>query len=323
MHERGKRIGIITSGGDAPGMNAVIRAVVRTGHSMGMKVFAIKNGFEGIFEGDIDEITPNMVSNIMHRGGTILRTARCTKMLTEEGPERAANVLNVLKLDGLIVCGGDGSFRGASAISKFGLGVVGIPATIDLDMDCSEYTIGFDTAVNTVADAIVRLRDTSSSHERCSVVEVMGRNAGYLAMWCGLTGGAEEILIPEKAFKTEDVIESILRNRAKGKRHNLVVVAEGVGGSDALAKEIEKVLGIEARATVLGHLQRGGTPTAVDRKHATVMGYMAVKAINEGNINKAVVYKKGEYELMDLTEAIEAKRKFDSDLLEVTKLLAI
>jgi len=243
--------------------------------------------------------------------------------MTEEGQARAAEVLKVLKLDALIVIGGDGSFKGARALSKYGVGVIGIPATIDLDMDCTEYTIGFDTAVNTATEAIIRIRDTSSSHERCSVVEVMGRDAGYLATWCGLTGGAEEVLIPENPVDTNTVIEQILNNRAQGKRHNLVVVAEGVGGSDALAKEIERVLGIEARATILGHLQRGGIPTALDRMHATVMGYIAAKAVHEGNINKAVVYRNGRHELIDLSEAIDAKKEYNSDLYEITKILAI
>jgi 6-phosphofructokinase 1 len=323
MPKSDKRIGIITSGGDAPGMNACIRAVVRTGYALGMRVYGIRAGYEGLFKGDIDEITPERVSNIIHRGGTILRTARCMEMMTPEGVKRAADVLKVLKLDGLIVAGGDGSFKGALAISKHGIGVIGIPATIDLDMECTEYTIGFDTAVNTAADAIVRLRDTSSSHERCSVVEVMGRNAGYLAMWCGLTGGAEEVLIPEEPVKTEEVIERILRNRAQGKRHNLVVVAEGVGGSDKLAKEIERLLGIEARATILGHLQRGGMPTAVDRMHATMMGYKAVMAINDGTVNKAVVFKNGIHELMDLDEALHSEREFPTEMLDVTRVLAI
>ena len=323
MVEKGLRIGVLTSGGDAPGMNAAIRAVVRTGHKLGMRVYGIKTGYEGLFNGDIEEISSDSVSDIIHRGGTILRTARCMEMMTEEGQRRAAEVLKVIKLDGLIVIGGDGSFKGALSLSRQCIGVIGIPTTIDLDMECTEYTIGFDTAVNTVADAIVRIRDTSSSHERCSVVEVMGRNAGYLAMWCGLAGGAEEVLIPENPVDVSTVIEQILHNRAHGKRHNLIVVAEGVGGSDSLAKEIERVLGIEARSTVLGHLQRGGTPTAVDRMHATMMGYKAVMAIHEGHLNKAVVFRNGSHELMDLEEALSAKQEFSNEMLEITRALAI
>jgi 6-phosphofructokinase 1 len=208
-------------------------------------------------------------------------------------------------------------------LSKHGIGVIGIPATIDLDINCTEYTIGFDTAVNTADDAIIRIRDTSYSHDRCSVVEVMGRDAGYLATWCGLTGGAEEVLIPENPVDVNSVIEQILRNRAKGKRHNLIVVAEGIGGSDGLAKELEKVLGIEARATVLGHLQRGGTPTAVDRMHATIMGHMAVDAVRDSNTNTAVVFRAGKHELIPLADAINAKREYDPKMYEITKILAI
>lgn len=323
MSNNKKRIGLLTSGGDAPGMNAVIRSVVRTADHFGMSVYGIKAGYDGLFKGEVEKMNPSDVSGIIHRGGTILRTARCMEMMTEDGQKRAAEVLKILKLDALVVVGGDGSFKGAKALSQYGIGVIGIPATIDLDMDCTEYTVGFDTAVNTATEAIIRIRDTSSSHERCSVVEVMGRNAGYLATWCGLTGGAEEVLIPENPTNIECVIEQILNNRAKGKKHNLVVVAEGVGGSFELSLEIERVLGIEARATILGHLQRGGIPTALDRMHATVMGYMAAKAINDGNINKAVVYKNGKHELMELEDALNAKKSYDPEFYEITKILAI
>jgi len=323
MADKQLRIGVLTSGGDAPGMNAVIRSVVRTATHFGIRVYGIKTGYDGLFRGDVDEMNPEDVSDIIYRGGTILKTARCQEMMTEEGQRRAAEVLKVLRLDGLIVAGGDGSFKGAMALSRLGVDVVGIPATIDLDMDCTEYTIGFDTAVNTAADAITCIRDTSSSHERCSVVEVMGRNTGYLALWCGITGGAEEVLIPENPIDTTSVIEQILKNRAQGKRHNLIVVAEGVGGVDTLAKEIERILGIESRSTVLGHMQRGGSPTAVDRMHASIMGYMAVNAIKEGNANKAVVFKDGRHVLMDLAEALSVKKEYSSEMYEITKILAI
>ena len=323
MTDKELRIGVLTSGGDAPGMNAVIRAVVRTATHYGIRVYGIKTGYDGLFKGDVDEMNPSDVADIIYRGGTILRTARCPEMATEEGQQRAAEVLKVLRLDALVVAGGDGSFKGALSLSKHGVDVIGIPVTIDLDMDCTEYTIGFDTAVNTAADTITRIRDTSSSHERCSVVEVMGRGAGHLAVWCGLTGGAEEILIPENPIDTNSVIEQILKNRAKGKRHNLVVVAEGVGGSDLLATEIERVLGIETRSTVLGHLQRGGMPTALDRMHGSIMGYMAVKAIRDGDVNKAVVYRDGKHVLVDIEEAINAKKEYSSDMYDITKILAI
>ncbi|MCL1884159.1 MAG: 6-phosphofructokinase [Defluviitaleaceae bacterium] len=323
MKEKQMRIGILTSGGDAPGMNAVIRAVVRTGLHYNMRVYGIKTGYEGLFKGDIEEMSADDVSGIIHHGGTILRTARCSEMMTEEGQARAAEICKVMRLDAIIVIGGDGSFKGAASLARQGVGVVCIPATIDLDMECSEYTIGFDTAVNTAADAIIRIRDTSSSHERCSVVEVMGRNAGYLALWCGLTGAAEEVLIPEYPVDVKSVTAQILSNRAKGKRHNLIVVAEGIGDSVNLSKEIERVLGIEARGTVLGHLQRGGTPTAIDRMHATVMGHMAVEAIKNKNVNKVVVVRGGKHELLDLEEAFSIKREYDPKMYELTKIMAV
>ncbi|MCL2198156.1 MAG: 6-phosphofructokinase [Defluviitaleaceae bacterium] len=323
MSKEQLRIGVLTSGGDAPGMNAAIRAVVRTAVHHGMRVYGIKTGFDGLFKGDIDELTSDDVSGIIHHGGTILRTARCAEMFSEEGQARAAEICKVMRFDAVIIIGGDGSFKGAVSLAKQGVNVIGVPATIDLDMDCSEYTIGFDTAVNTVADAIVRIRDTSTSHERCSVVEVMGRGAGYLALWCGLTGGAEEVVIPESPIDIKAVTEQILENRAKGKRHNLVVVAEGIGDSVNLSKEIERVLGIEARGTVLGHLQRGGTPTAVDRMHATIMGHTAVEAIKNGTVNKVVVYKNGKHELMDINDALNAKREYDPKMYDLIKIMAI
>ena len=317
------KIGILTSGGDAPGMNAAIRSVVRTANHWGIRAYGIKTGYEGLFEGAVDEIDPEDVSGIIHRGGTILRTARCMQMMTEEGQQKAAEIIKILRLDAIVVIGGDGSFRGAHALSKLGVNVMAIPATIDLDMECTDYTIGFDTAVNTAADAIARIRDTSSSHERCSVVEVMGRDAGYLALWCGMVGGAEEVLIPENPIDTNSVIEQVLYNRSQGKHHNLIVVAEGVGNSYALAKEIERVLGIEARATVLGHFQRGGTPTARDRMHATVMGYTAVKGIHSGEKNKAVVYRGGRHVFMDIDEALNAQKEYSPEMYDITKILAI
>lgn len=317
------RIGVLTSGGDAPGMNAVIRAVVRTATYFGVEIYGIRAGYDGLFKGDVYPMKPEDVSDMIYRGGTVLKTARCQEMMTPEGQQRASEILKVLKLDGLIVIGGDGSFKGAQALSKLGINVVGIPATIDLDMDCTEYSIGFDTAVNTAAAAITCIRDTSSSHERCSVVEVMGRNAGYLALWCGLVGGAEEVMIPENPIDAGCVIEQILKNRARGKRHNLIIVAEGIGKVGSLAQEIERVLGIETRSTVLGHMQRGGTPSAVDRMHGSVMGYMAVRALMENNGNVAVVYKNGKHELMPLEDALAAKKEHSMEMYDITKILAI
>ncbi|KAI4453087.1 phosphofructokinase [Holotrichia oblita] len=239
----------MTSGGDAPGMNAAIRAVVRTALFNGINVVGIKRGYEGLLSGEIFDMTPRAVSETMHRGGTILYSARCHEMMTEEGQKRAAEICKVLRLDGLVVIGGDGSFRGAQALSLYGVNVMCIPGTIDMDIACTDYTIGFDTAVNTGMEAINKIRDTSNSHERCSVVEVMGRDAGHIALWCSLTGGAEDVLIPEWTDKDADaVIQQIMKNRAKGKTHNLVVVAEGIGGSEELAREIQRVTGIETRA---------------------------------------------------------------------------
>ena len=323
MKQRRTRIGILTSGGDAPGMNAVIRAVVRTAKHLNMRVYGIKAGYQGLFRADVNEMDGDDVTDIIHRGGTVLRTARCMEMVTEEGQRRAAEVIKAMQLDAVIVIGGDGSFKGAMALSKLGIKVICIPATIDLDMDCTEYTIGFDSAVNTAAKAIICIRDTSSSHERCSIVEVMGRNSGYLALWCGMAGGAEEVIFLENKVETKDVMEQIMHNRSKGKRHHLIIVAEGVGGSDALAKEIESVLHIETRATVLGHMQRGGTPSALDRMHASVMGYMAVKAIEADDVNKVVIYKNGKHELLCLDTALNMKKEYSPEMYEITKILSI
>jgi len=323
MKQRRLRVGILTSGGDAPGMNAVIRAVVRSALHFNMRVYGIRAGFEGLFRADVNEMKTKDVSDIIHRGGTILRTARCKEMMAEDGQRRAAEVIKVMQLDAVIVVGGDGSFRGALALSKLGVKVTCIPATIDLDMDFTDYTIGFDTAVNTAATAMTCIRDTSSSHERCSIVEVMGRNAGYIALWCGIASGAEEMIIPENPTNAQSVMEQIVENRSAGRRHHLIVVAEGIGGSGKLAKEIESVLEIETRATVLGHMQRGGTPSALDRMHASVMGYMAVKSISDDDSNKAVAYRNGQHVLLDLEEALAMKKNYSPDMYDITKILAI
>ena len=327
MTNEALRVGILTSGGDAPGMNAAVRALVRSGHKSGVKIYGIRHGYEGLLNTDIYEMTAQRVSDIIHRGGTILRTARSAAMMTEEGQHKAADVVKVLKFNALVAIGGDGTFRGAFDISKQDVNVIGIPATIDLDMPCTEYSLGFDTAVNTGMDAINRLRDTSFSHERCSVVEVMGRDAGYLALWCGLTGGAEEVIFPENGgVDAEVVIQEIIKNRSLGKRNHLIVVAEGIGGSAALAKEIESKLGIESRPMILGHLQRGGSPTALDRMHGSTMGFLAMEAIVSGEKNKAVIFKEGRHKLMDLEEAINCKREYTAEMRtmhEMVKSLAV
>ena len=323
MKQRRIRVGVLTSGGDAPGMNAVIRAVVRSALHFNMRVYGIKAGYQGLFRADINEMDTDDVSDIIHRGGTILRTARCMEMISDDGQRRAAEVVKAMQLDAIIVVGGDGSFKGALALSKLGIKVICIPATIDLDMDCTEYTIGFDTAVNTAAAAIICIRDTSSSHERCSIVEVMGRNAGYLAQWCGIAGGAEEVITLESRIDTKAVMEQLMKNRSRGKRHHLIVVAEGVGGSNELALEIERVLDIETRATVLGHMQRGGTPSALDRMHGSVMGYMAVKAIQKDDVNKVVIYRDGKHDLIGLEESLTMRKKYSPEMYDITKILAI
>ena len=326
MSIKKKKIGVLTSGGDAPGMNAAIRSVVRSALYHDMKVTGILRGYEGLLSADIMELTPRSVSDTIHRGGTILLTARCQEMMTEKGQKKAAEICKVLGLDALVVIGGDGSLNGALKLSKLGVNVIGIPATIDLDLPCSEYAIGFDTAVNTAMESINRIRDTSSSHERISVVEVMGRNAGYIALWCAMTGGAEEVLIPEvekEIVSVESVVSRILENRAKGKTHNLVVVAEGIGGSMQLAKELERITGIESRATILGYLQRGGTPTALDRMHASLMGYHAVKSILNEDFNKVMIVRDGKHIALDLEEALSCEHSYDPELYDIMKILSV
>lgn len=320
-----KKIGVLTSGGDAPGMNAAIRAVVRTALYHDISVIGIRKGYNGLINGEIKEMYSKDVSNVMNLGGTILHTARCPEMMAEEGQNKAAAIYKILGLDALVVIGGDGSYRGMAELAKRGVNCIGIPATIDLDMNNTEYTIGFDTAVNTGMDALNKLRDTSSSHERCSVVEVMGRDAGYIAIWCGMVGGAEDVMFPEEKGEVDSakVIQQILENRSIGKRHNLIVVAEGVGGTQKLAKEIQEITGIQTRATILGHLQRGGSPTAVDRMHASMMGYHAVKAILAGEQNKVVAYNRGRYEILDLEKALQMEKTLDREIYEVIKILAI
>ncbi|MBQ6554454.1 MAG: 6-phosphofructokinase [Firmicutes bacterium] len=318
-----KKIGLLTSGGDAPGMNAAIRSVVRTANDYGIKVVGIDRGFEGLLHGDIMELGARDVSGIMNRGGTVLHTARSAEMRTPEGVEKAANLCGILQLDALVIIGGNGSLAGGRDLAKHGVNIIGIPGTIDLDLDCTDYTIGFDTAVNTSLDCVNKIRDTSCSHERCSIVEVMGRNAGFIALWTGLTGGAEEVLVPEDPVDRDAVVEQILSNRSRGKNHNLIVVAEGVGKTQELADYIESTTGIQTRATILGHLQRGGTPTAKDRMAAGIMGYNAVKAIVEGKRNRIMIVKDGQYTDIDLEEGLAYKRPYNSSLYEIIKILAI
>lgn len=259
-----KTIGVLTSGGDAPGMNAAIRAVVRVAIAKGLKVKGIMRGYAGLLQEEIVDMETTSVSEIINRGGTILYTARCMEFTTAEGQRQGAEICKKHGIDGMVVIGGDGSFRGAGKLSALGVNTIGLPGTIDLDIACTDYTIGFDTAVNTAMEAIDKVRDTSTSHERCSIIEVMGRNAGYIALWCGIANGAEDILLPEMFdYDEQKLIDHLINNRRKGKKHHIIINAEGVGHSASMARRIEAATGVETRATILGHMQRGGSPTCL------------------------------------------------------------
>lgn len=324
IEDRIRTIGILTSGGDAPGMNAAIRSVVRTALGKGLRVRGIRRGYQGLMEEEIIDLSARDVSDTIQRGGTILQTARCKEMRTEEGQQKAAAICKKYGIEGLVVIGGDGSFAGAQKLAKLGINTIGIPGTIDLDIDCTEYTIGFDTAVNTAMEAIDKVRDTSTSHQRCSIVEVMGRDAGYLALWCGIANGAEEILLPEEHnYDESEIIKRIIDNRDRGKKHYIIINAEGVGDSINMAKRIEEATGMETRATILGHMQRGGSPTAKDRVYASIMGAKAVELLCEGKTNRVVGYKHGEYIDVDIDEALNMEKKLPEYQLEVAKKLAI
>ena len=321
-----RTIGVLTSGGDAPGMNAAIRAVVRTALGKGLKVRGIRRGYQGLLNEEIIDLSARDVSDTIERGGTILQTARCAEMRTEEGQQKAAAICKKYGIDGLVVIGGDGSFAGAQKLANFGINTIGLPGTIDLDIACTEYTIGFDTAVNTAMQAIDKVRDTSTSHERCSIVEVMGRGAGYIALWCGMATGAEDILIPESFDGNlpkveQQIIEHLLRNRAKGKTHHMVINAEGVGHSYSMAKRIESATGIETRATILGHMQRGGSPTAKDRVYASMMGAYAVDLLCAGKTNRVVGYQNGRFMDMDIDEGLAMTKDIDEYQLQIAHLL--
>lgn len=316
-------IGVLTSGGDAPGMNAVVRAVVRTAIAMGMKVKGIRRGYNGLIEGDIIDLDVRSVSDIIHRGGTVLYTARSPRFKTEEGMKEAIDNCKKHGIEGIVVIGGDGSYRGARDLSLRGIPCVGVPGTIDNDISSTEYTIGFDTAMNTAMEMVDKIRDTAQSHDRCSVVEVMGRRAGYLALQAGIAVGATAVLVPEVEFKIEDVIDKILLTKKTGKKHFIVVVAEGVGGVEEIAKKIEAETGVEARATILGHVQRGGNPTVRDRVMATEMGYAAVKLLKDGIGNRVIGWKKGEIVNYDIYEALNMKKPFDDEMYEIAHTTSI
>ena len=323
MAKQVKTIGVLTSGGDAPGMNAAVRAVVRKSLTSGMKVKGIKRGYLGLLSEDIVEMEAYSVSDIIHTGGTILGTARCPEFSQEEVQAQAADICRKHGIDGLVVIGGDGSYRGAQALARHGINTVGVPGTIDLDIACTEYTIGFDTAINTAMEAIDKVRDTSSSHERCSIIEVMGRNAGYIALWTGVSNGAEDILLPEKYdYDEQALINNIVRSRKKGKTHHIVVNAEGIGHSVSMAKRIEAATGIETRATILGYLQRGGHPTCKDRFYASIMGAYASDLLYEGKSNRVVAYTHGKFVDYDIEEALNMKKDIDEYQYEVCRKLS-
>ena len=323
MASQVKTIGVLTSGCDAPGMNAAIRAVVRKALCNGVKVKGIKKGYQGLLNEEIVDMEKKDVSDTIQRGGTILGTARCLEFKQEEVQEQAAEICRKHEIDGLVVIGGDGSYRGAQALSRHGINTVGLPGTIDLDIACTDYTIGFDTAINTAMQAIDKVRDTSSSHERCSIIEVMGRNAGYIALWCGVANGAEDILLPEKYdYNEQALINNIINSRKRGKKHHIIINAEGIGHSTSMARRIEAATGMETRATILGYMQRGGSPTCKDRFYASMMGAYAADILCEGKTNRVVGYRHGEFQDFDIEEALNMQKEIPEYQYQVSRLLS-
>lgn len=323
MNKKVKTIGVLTSGGDAPGMNAAIRAVVRTGTYHGLRVMGVKRGYNGLINGDLVEMDARSVSDILQRGGTILQTARCLEFKTAEGVKKAYDIAKVFGLDGLIVIGGDGSFRGALDLCRIGLPTVAMPGTIDNDINCSEYTVGYDTCLNTVISAVDKIRDTAASHDRCSVIEVMGRGAGYIAINAAIACGADVVLVPEYKWSfDDDVLRPILESKSRGKKHSIVIVAEGVGGVIDIAKEVEEKTGIESRATILGHVQRGGSPSVRDRVTSSQMGAHAVELLLAGKSNRVVCMQGGEITDVDIEEGLAMKKQLPKEMLTLAKELA-
>lgn len=319
-----KTIGVLTSGGDSPGMNAAIRAVVRAGCELGMTVYGIRRGYNGLMEDDMFEMNLRSVSDIINRGGTILYSARSERFKTEEGMQAAIRTCRERGIDGIVVIGGDGSFRGARDLSLHGVPCVAIPGTIDNDIGCCDYTIGYDTAMNTIMTMVDRIRDTTESHDRCAVVEVMGRGAGYLALSAGIACGATSILVPEVEFDFDrDVIERMKRTQRSGKVHFIIMVSEAIGGVEEMAKRIQEETGVESRATVLGHVQRGGSPTARDRIVASRMGYYAVQLLKEGIGNRVVAMQKEEVMDFDIFEALKMKSSIDMDMYKMAMEISI
>ncbi|MBU5438438.1 6-phosphofructokinase [Tissierella sp. MSJ-40] len=318
-----KTIGVLTSGGDAPGMNAAIRAVVRAAIFNKVRVMGIKQGYNGLINGSIEEMNLSSVADIIHRGGTMLRSARSDEFRTEEGFNKAVNVLEIFGIDGLIILGGDGSFKGAKKLSEAGIPTIGIPCTIDNDMGYTDYTIGFFTAVETVVDAISKIRDTSTSHGRANIIEVMGRHCGDIALYAGLAGGAESIIVPEVEFDIDEVCKRVIQGRNRGKLHHIIVLAEGVGNAYDVSKSIIEKTGTDTRVTILGHIQRGGTPTAFDRIIASKMGGKAIELLLNDKGGRALGIKCNQIIDMDIDEALNMKKVFDMEMYDTTKVLSI
>ncbi len=320
--EKQKTIGVLTSGGDAPGMNAAIRAVTRTALKKGYRVLGVKRGYHGLLRGEIEELYSRSVSETLQKGGTILQTARSKEFATPNGIKKAVEVAKIFGIDALVVIGGDGSYKGARALANSGLPTIGIPGTIDNDIASTDYTIGYDTALNTAMQAIDKIRDTSSSHDRCSVIEVMGRDAGYIAVNLGIANGAEAIIIPEKDYDINEIKRTIIEGSNNGKRHYVIIVSEGVGGSQKLCKDIEESTGIESRVSILGYIQRGGSPSLVDRVVASRMGNYAVELIDKGIVNRIIGKRGGDIVDYEINEALEMKKTIDMDLVDLVDTLS-
>lgn len=317
-----KKIGVLTSGGDAPGMNAAVRAVTRAAIRMGMQVYGIRRGYNGLINGDVIEMNERSVSDIIQRGGTMLYTARCPEFRTEEGVNKAKDKCKELGLEGIVVIGGDGSFRGAADLSAKGILCVGLPGTIDNDISCTEYTIGYDTAMNTAMEMVDKLRDTAQSHDRCSVVEVMGRGAGFIAVNAGVACGATYVITSEVPYDLDVIAKKMLESRKTGKQHFIIIVSEGVGHSDEIARTLQEKTGIEARTTILGHVQRGGSPTVRDRVVASQMGYYAVNLLSQGIGNRVVGMQNNKIVDYDIQEALSMKKPFEEDLYHIADEIA-
>lgn len=317
-----KNIAVLTSGGDAPGMNAAIRAVVRMGIHKGMNVFGVRKGYTGLIDGDFEKMDESSVSDIIHRGGTILQTARSEEFKTEEGQNKAANMARIFDIEGLVVIGGDGSFAGAKRLSEKGIACIGVPGTIDNDLAYTDYTIGFDTAVNNVLDAVNKIRDTSTSHERASIIEVMGRNSGDIALYAGLAGGAEGIIVPEMEFELDNICKLLIERKNRGKLHSIIILAEGVGDAKQLEQQIMENVDIEVRATILGYTQRGGNTTAFDRVLASRLGARAVELLAEEKSGRVVGIKDNRIIDMEIGEALSMKKEFQRELYELASNLS-